>query len=296
MVRQVRESDMMELQLRIPPPTFSATTTALSSPSLPPGPDMADDLSEDAMMVDAAGGLGLSGSFKQQALRNSKGRNFWDTFSEPPPAAPASSSSSRTSPPPPIPSYRPRGSSSAGLAPADVPMDSLSAGAVFRMTTPTTTTTTSSSGIDTPQPVGGAGGGGASVAAPHAAPPPPPPTAAEITRRINSKRRRDDDFDPGSFKRRAVSPGMSVHNSPIMQSPLQRDTAPWGSRPGSNGGGGGGGSGGSGAPSENGSQAGGGQGQGQGSGANCRVNGNKVRIGFQGMADTNDGITKLSIE
>jgi hypothetical protein len=105
-----------------------------------------------------------------------------------------------------------------------------------------------------------------------------PPSAAEITRRINSKRRRDDDLDPVSFKRRAVSPGMSVHNSPIMQSPLQRDVAPWGSRPGSVGGDT---TGKSGAPSETGSQG---------------SRGAKGRVGLQGMLDTHDGITKLSIE
>lgn len=46
------------------------------------------------------------------------------------------------------------------------------------------------------------------------------PSAADISRKIN-KRRRDDDFDPASFKRRAVSPGMSSQNSPIRgQSPV----------------------------------------------------------------------------
>jgi D-3-phosphoglycerate dehydrogenase len=157
---------------------------------------------------------------------------------------------------------------------------------------------------------------------PHPHPHPPgPPTAAEITRRINSKRRRDDDLDPVSIKRRAVSPGMSVHNSPVMQSPLQRDMAPWGassghhhqhqhggsmsSRPGSVGGesvgGAGAGAGGAG-------KNGGGNGNGNGSGGGSSDNGSahgaggsnwgggKVRVGFQGMVETNDGITRLSIE
>jgi hypothetical protein len=192
-------------------------------------------------------------------------------------------------------------------------------------------TTTSSSGNETPQPVSGAsqssnsntaaGQPGSNNNNSHSgyAPPavPPPPTAAEITRRINSKRRRDDDLDPISFKRRAVSPGMSVHNSPVMQSPLQRDMAPWGSRPGSNAGerdfrdGQGGRLSGSSAVSENGSQAGcgsssaqgnaagsggGGGAAGGGGGSQGRVNGGKARVGYQGMVDTNDGITKLSIE
>ncbi|RYO93031.1 hypothetical protein DL764_008051 [Monosporascus ibericus] len=111
-----------------------------------------------------------------------------------------------------------------------------------------------------------------------------PPTAAEITRRINNKRRRDDDFDPVSFKRRAVSPGMSVHNSPIMQSPMQRDMAPWGSRPGSNHGG----DKHSATPSDSGNSAGNNGGR--------AVNGPKGRVGFQGMVDTNDGLMRMSIE
>ena len=264
-VRQVRESDM-DLETLIVPPTLSAATTAHSSPNLPVH-DNIDEMSEDAMITDA--GLGLSSSFKQQMLRNSKGRNFWETF----PDAPGG----RTTPPPPF--FLPRGSSG-GSGLEDMSMDSPSAaygsqalvpaGGVFPMTT-----TTSSSGGGTPQPAVASASSG-------------PPSAAEITRRINSKRRRDDDFDPVSFKRRAVSPGMSVHNSPIMQSPLQRDMAPWGSRPGSNGGDRAGG--GSGAPSESGSQS---QGASQSQG---RVNGGKARVGFQVMVDANDGITRLSIE
>lgn len=55
-----------------------------------------------------------------------------------------------------------------------------------------------------------------------------PPTAAEAIKKSN-KRRRDDDFDEASIKRRAVSPGVSVHNSPIVsQSPAQRDSSLWG--------------------------------------------------------------------
>ena len=91
-----------------------------------------------------------------------------------------------------------------------------------------------------------------------------------------------------SFKRRAVSPGMSAHNSPIMQSPMQRDVAPWGSRPGSNGGD----KGGSSAPSESGSTPGHISG---GSTTGTRMNG-KGRVGFQGMIDTHDGIMRMSIE
>jgi hypothetical protein len=276
-VRQVRESDV----------EYPST---LSSPNL--AADNLDDIPEDAMMMDSVAGLGLSSSFKQQALKNSKGKDFWDTFSE-------TSGSGRRGPPritPPPPLFGlPRGSS-AGLSIDDINMDSpsnASSNGTREPTNPFTVpgliTAGSSSGNDTPshQPSGAVFPGSASsatagyVTAASSGGMGMPPSAAEITRRINSKRRRDDDFDPVSFKRRAVSPGMSVHNSPIMQSPLQRDVAPWGSRPGSVGGDT---TGKSGAPSESGSQG------------SRAAGAAKGRVGFQGMIDTNDGITKLSIE
>jgi hypothetical protein len=73
---------------------------------------------------------------------------------------------------------------------------------------------------------------------------------------------------------------MSVQNSPIVQSPMQRDVNPWGTRPSSNSG------------SSGGEKANSGNGPGIEGG---RVNGTK-RIGFQGMVDTNDGLMKMSIE
>ncbi|KAI0129460.1 hypothetical protein BJ170DRAFT_666782 [Xylariales sp. AK1849] len=233
-VRQVRESDM-DLEPRMPsgPPPPLDIATAQSSPNL--NNENLDDILEDDLM--AMADSGLSSSFKQQALKNSKGKQFWDNFSET-----SSVAGNRITPPP--PAFLPRGSSS-GMS-EDVSMDS---------------------------PFGN----------------PIPPTAEEITRRINNKRRRDDDFDPNSFKRRAVSPGMSVHNSPIMQSPLQRDMAPWGSRPGSNHGG----DKASGTPSENGSSAGNNNG---GTNGGRPINGAKGRVGFQGMVDTHDGLMRMSIE
>ena len=120
---------------------------------------------------------------------------------------------------------------------------------------------------------------------------PQPPSAAEITRRINNKRRRDDDLDPVALKRRAVSPSVSVHNSPVMQSPMQRDAAPWGSRPGSNCGDRGGSS----AASDSGSI--GGTPGSVSVGATGRIGGGgKGRVGFQGMVDTSDGMMRMSIE
>ncbi|KAJ9385876.1 hypothetical protein DTO063F5_4083 [Paecilomyces variotii] len=89
------------------------------------------------------------------------------------------------------------------------------------------------------------------------------------------KRRRDDDLDPNSFKRRAVSPGMSVQSSPILpQSPMIKETTFWGpppkSLPGALG-------------SENGSNSSG-------------HSGPVKRVGLQGMNETNDGLMNMSIE
>ncbi|KAK0708116.1 hypothetical protein B0H67DRAFT_556662 [Lasiosphaeris hirsuta] len=298
-VRQVRESDM-DLEIRHPP-THSAATTALSSPNLATQEANLDEITDDVMMVDPNGGttpgLGLAGSFKKQALKNSKGNIFWDTFSD------SSMSAPRITPPPPCFGLA-RGSSS-GLSLDGMSMDSPSAGSTSAsqnpFVLPGAMTATSSSSGGTPQPLpgqasgtvsangigNGSGNGGVGSGVNM------PPTAAEITRRINSKRRRDDDFDPVSFKRRAVSPGMSVHNSPIMQSPLQRDMAPWGTATGSRPGSVGGDTTGKGPGGNGGGSDGGGNNNRMGVGVGGKGLG---RIGFQGMVDTNDGITRLSIE
>lgn len=102
---------------------------------------------------------------------------------------------------------------------------------------------------------------------------PQPPSAADISRKINMKRRRgeDDPFESSSaFKRRAVSPGVSVHNSPIMsQSPAKEGL--WGISKGESNAATGT------APPAAGNAAGG------------------KRVNFQGMSDTNDGLMKMSI-
>lgn len=251
-VKQVRESDM-DLEPRISQAAVAestqTTTTAPSSPNMTQQ-DPLSDVAEDDMMGDLS--TGLSSSFKQHVIKNSKGKTFWDNFSES-----SSMGGARTTPPP--AAFLARGSSS-GVS-EDVAMDSPSLGGP--------------PGFPPSQNYG-----------------PQPPSAAEITRRINSKRRRDDDFDPISFKRRAVSPGMSAHNSPIMQSPLQRDVQPWtsGSRPGSNGGD----KAGSSAPSESGSTPGNLSGASSSAAPSGRLS--KGRIGFQGMIDTHDGIMRMSIE
>lgn len=218
MVRQTRESDIDLEPTRHP--SISTTTTTHSSPTL--GPQTQESLKgipeDDIMDISAT----LSSSFKQHAMQNSKGKNFWNKFTD---------EKNRTPPPP---NFLPRGSSS-GMS-DDLLLDSPTPPLLLehRHSSPSRSST-------------------------------PQPTHAEMTQKMNKKRRRDDDFDPTSFKRRAVSPGMSVHNSPIMQSPMQRD--PWGVRPPSNG--------------------------------DVKLGANGLplkRVGFQGMVDTNDSLMKMSIE
>lgn len=131
-----------------------------------------------------------------------------------------------------------------------------------------------------------------------------PPSANEAAKRVNNKRRRDDDFDPASFKRRAVSPGMSAQSSPVVpQSPtllsLSGDKS-WGRPPaGPNG---------SGAASATTpgkpdkverSNSGGstvsrdGQGQGQ---TNNNTGTAPKRVGLQGMTEANEGFMSMSID
>jgi hypothetical protein len=104
-----------------------------------------------------------------------------------------------------------------------------------------------------------------------------PPTAAEGLKKSN-KRRRDDDLDEHSLKRRAVSPGLSVHNSPVIsQSPVQRD----------------------GGQGNTGNRSGGhstGERSNSGGSTNMTPTLGPKRVGLQGMTDTNDGLMKMSIE
>ncbi|KAI9712703.1 MAG: hypothetical protein M1820_001324 [Bogoriella megaspora] len=109
------------------------------------------------------------------------------------------------------------------------------------------------------------------------------PTPAEMARKV-SKRRREDDFDITSFKRRAVSPGMSVQNSPILaQSPVQRDGGWW--------------------PQPKVSREGSSEGKAHGERSNSASSMASSapimapkRIGMQGMTDTHDGMMKMSID
>lgn len=108
----------------------------------------------------------------------------------------------------------------------------------------------------------------------------PQPTAADVARKVNNKRRRDDDFDPASFKRRAVSPGMSVASSPVLpQSPVMSSEKSWGLPPPMG-------------PKTNGHENGR-----SNSGGSSVSNGNGMkRVGLQGMTETNDAIMAMSID
>ena len=129
-------------------------------------------------------------------------------------------------------------------------------------------------------PLMGANGGASRASTPG---PMQPPTAAEALKKSN-KRRRDDDFDEASIKRRAVSPGVSVQNSPVIsQSPAQRDGSLWGTTTKSG---------------RETSISGHSHGERSNSGGSMSMTptlGPK-RIGLQGMTDTSDGLMKMSIE
>lgn len=234
-IRQVRENDMDMEPIR--PRALSASQ---SSPTTRPSQsDGFEDVPvDDAMSL--ARNTAIS-SFKNQALRNSKGKEFWEGFDD---------RSYRTPPPQFFPRELTMGD--------DVSMDSPS---TYSGGPPMTSQ---------PSDLADSPSQGPSASSTRAST--PLPVAIDI-RRVNNKRRRDDDFDPISFKRRAVSPGMSVHNSPVLQSPMQRDNI-WGTRPPSNGG----------------SDKGILDGQ-----INGRSTGTK-RVGLQGMTDTNDGLMNMSIE
>ncbi|KAH8707526.1 F-actin capping protein alpha subunit-domain-containing protein [Phaeosphaeriaceae sp. PMI808] len=190
-IRQVREAD-----------EAAPSLTAQSSPSLLPavpgldGPleGVPEEESENGMNLDGSTVKGLFGAFGSlhSNHRSSVGGDFWNQ---------------RVAQTPPPPSF-PRAESSA--VSEDMSIDS-----------PIVSSSHSTSAFDQNNMMGHVS---------RASTPGPmyPPTAADGLKKSN-KRRRDDDFDETSIKRRAVSPGVSVHNSPIVsQSPAQRDGGLWG--------------------------------------------------------------------
>lgn len=261
-VRQVRESDpdfySNHHQSTRPPPQNTASPTIF--PATSGLPDSIENMSEDDGLIDKI----QSHNFTLQAKRLSGGKEFWDNFDL------------RNRTPPPPPSFFPRAGSLA--VSDDVNMDSPVA--ATPSSTPSQHTLCQELSLKSSRSSGSAGTA-------------PQPSAEEISQKIRKKRARDDDFDPVSFKRRAVSPGMSVQNSPVLaESPSQRDGGWWGlpisnSREMSTGSG------------SNNNNNGGARGHAAGERTNSvasSASGSVKRVGFQGMVDTNDGLQKMSIE
>ena len=222
----------------------SQPTTTASSPNILPATAGPLDTLEQISDDISVTSRRSSSAFTNQAIKHSGGPSFWNAFD-----------GRMRTPPPPVP---PRESSS-GVS-DDISMD----------------TPMSSVQSSTPQQnsINPSHSQESLVSASQQ-------TIFEIPRKGN-KRMRDDDFDPNYFKRRAVSPGISVHNSPILpQSPLQRESPWWGTPksgrevaiPCVN------------APTCNGSP-----------GNTIGPPGTAKRVGLQGMTDTHDGLMNMSIE
>ncbi|KAF2825361.1 hypothetical protein CC86DRAFT_394997 [Ophiobolus disseminans] len=228
--------------------------TAQSSPSLLPtvpgldGPleGVPEEESESNMSLDGSTAKGLFGTFGS-LHRNSVSSDFW---------------SNRAAQTPPPPTF-PRAESSA--VSEDMSMDSPTISSSHGFAAPDQNNSTGwTSRASTPGPMF-------------------PPTAADGLKKSN-KRRRDDDFDETSIKRRAVSPGVSVHNSPVIsQSPAQRDGNLWGN---------------AGKTGRETSISGQSHGERSNSGGSMSMTptlGPK-RVGLMGMENANDGLMKMSIE
>jgi hypothetical protein len=244
-IRQVRESD-------------AEPNTAQSSPGLLPtvpgldGPleGVPEEESESGMSLDSSTTKGLFAAFGQPKYNN--GRGFWQRD------APAQT--------PPPPSFPRAGSSAVS---EDISMDSPTVSSTST-SLPSGTATAHSDGFVHPSSVSRS-----------STPQPLAPMTAVDGLKKSSKRRRDDDLDEYSIKRRAVSPGLSVHNSPVLsQSPANRDL--WGSAKLTK------------EPSS-GSLV---SGERSNSGANMTMTPSlgPKRVGLQGMTDTSDGLMKMNIE
>ena len=264
-IRQVRERDNSISDLDLSSDRRPQTATAASSPSLLPAvPESAqEDFEEELSDPALSSTRGLGMNFGAHARTNGGGTEYWSRFDP----------SMRTPPPP--PSFARQGSS-----------------------------VMSDTNMDSPQPGSNRMRARAQSNASDASDAFRPAASAmnDDMHLKKFKRRREDDFDIATIKRRAVSPGMSAQNSPVLtQSPSQGD-----SRSGSGGGGWG-------QPperkKENSSMSDGSQSeklQQIRSGSNGSVNtpigtpqlvaSQGKKLGLQGMVDTNDGLMKMSIE
>lgn len=270
-IRQVRERDnSVSEPLDASYHERPGTATAASSPCLLPAvpESIAEEFGEELLAGDNAQNKGLGVmNFAAQASRNSGGLDYWNRFDP---------SIMRTPPPP--PSFARQGSS---LLPSDMALDSPSTfqhnndGPLYRRPR------ARSSASDASEAFFPTSSSSTTATAPSA------PVNDDVVLK-KFKRRREDDFDIATIKRRAVSPGMSAQNSPVLtHSPSSRDLGGggmWGLPP---------------PPGERkregelrevrsnsgGSSVGGGGGLGMGK-----------KLGLQGMVDTHDGLMKMSIE
>ena len=246
MIRQVRESDVdSELNLH---PSLPATTASSPNLTATAGPlDILENIAEDPSVNSEENfSRRSSSSFSQHAIKNSGGHTFWNNFDE-----------RMRTPPPSIPRESPSGVSED--VNMDTPTGSLQSSTANQVSTrPSISQESLASATQT--------------------------TAFEVPKKGNNKRMREDDFDINYFKRRAVSPGLSLQNSPVLpQSPLQRDGGWWGT-PKSN----------RDVPSVHvcGDKV-------SSTGSNGSMNGPggaSKRVGLQGMNDTHDGLMNMSIE
>lgn len=234
--------------------------TTPSSPDIAPiVRNMSNEGSEMSDMEASGVKGGLGSGYLADLRRSSSGRDFW----RPP------QNRSQTPPPPP-PAFLNRHRSSSGVS------EDMSIGSPGVSTPPPVSLTSTQMMEALPSVV--------SIEPAFSAPLQPSnlPSAAEITRKIN-KRRRDEDFDINSFKRRAVSPGMSVQSSPVLgQSPISNAgcfpnrPSREGSTPGASG---------EDKPPSSGNM-----------GGQATPNLGPKRVGLQGMTDTSDGLMNMTIE
>ena len=243
-VRQVRENET-----DIEP----SRSSLLESPPLMPvaSAENVDAREENSLLSDEScqqTTKGLFATFPFQASGNLGGKEFWNNYNN----------RMKTPPPP----FVPQGSASAMSDDNSIDSPSMSASSTSLMSNHVKASRGSRSSTPQPQVL---------------------PKAVDVAKKA-SKRRRDDDFDLASFKRRAVSPGMSAQNSPVVaQSPMQRDSGLWGTAKSSR------------------ESSIGGQGRGERSGSTGSLTGISQnpapkRVGMQGMTDTHDGLMKMSIE
>lgn len=262
-IRQVKERDTSvgELDLQHDRPQSG---TAASSPNLLPA---VPESAQEDFGREMEGDKGLGMNFGLHASRNSGGMNYWNRFDP----------TMRTPPPPNF-----TRNSSSVMSDTDSPMGD------FTQWRRPRARSSASDASEAFQP--NANGGAI-----------PTGVSDDMHLQKFKKRQREDDFDIATIKRRAVSPGMSSQNSPVLtNSPSAKDSNfVWGQpperrdkrdTPSANGDGllpgssnalptGRNGSGGSVSMS---------------SGGNLVSQGKK--LGLQPMADTNDGLMKMSIE